>query len=691
MVYIMENDYNIMNWLRKESIWILQIFIFSILSLTLWSCDEDATEPSVTLNADAGNDMTVEVGQEVELDGSNSSSSEGSFDYNWSFSSTPENSSADIQNANSETPSFTPDAIGDYVVELTITSGDQEDTDNVTITATEGNTPKEVAEDVDNNTTWTDRVSNPDIPDYIVTRSIDINADLTIEPGVLVHLDEDVFMYVKDGALMAEGNASNRIILTSSNEAGEINWGGIFITSSDSRNIIAYADVKYAAGEEEWYGVHKKSAIGLSNDGKLKLKYSVISNNDGYGLFVRYGELVEFEENEFNDNEEQGIGVDMSQAAMIDENTTFSNNEYAVEIYESESEDGVELTYINLSGGASYYVTGDLNVNADLTINPGAMFEFKQDKKMTVTSDGMLKATAEGDETIVFTSAKADAGLYWKGIEIKSADARNELNNVEIAYAGSSEWWFGVHKQAALALKTDGKIKLKNSEISNSKDYGMYARHGEVTEFENNSFTGNEGPAIGLYANLADMIDENTSFSGNGWNGVEIYESKLTESANWINLQGDAKYAVTGDLALESALKIDPGAAFEFDIDKELKVSSDGGSLNAQGTATSKITFTRRVDGEGWSGILFLSSSSLNKLDHVEVLYAGSTEFWIGEHVYTAVAGNNNAVLEMTNSKVAYSEGFGVYWKGAGTINDILSASANNEFEGNAEEDAILP
>ncbi|MCF8339289.1 MAG: right-handed parallel beta-helix repeat-containing protein [Bacteroidales bacterium] len=663
------------------------------VSIAITSCDEDddTSEPSVTLEADAGNDMTVEVGEEAILDGSNSSASEGSFDYNWSFSSLPENSSAELQNANSETPSFTPDVVGDFVVELTITNGDQEDTDDVTVTATEGNTPKEVSENVDNNTTWTDRVSDPETADYIVKSSIDVNADLTIEPGVLVYFDEDVFMYVKDGAIMAEGNASNRITLTSSNEAGEIYWGGVVITSSDSRNILAYTDVKYAAGAEKWYGVDKKAAIGLKDEGKLKLKYSAISKNDGYGLYVGNGELVEFEENEFNDNEAQGMGVNMSKAAMIDGNTTFSNNEYAVEIYESESEDGDELTYIKLSGGASYYVTGNLNVYADLTINPGAMFEFKQDKKMTVTSDGMLKAGAEGDETVVFTSAKADAGLYWKGLEIKSADARNELNNVEISYAGNSDWWFGVDKKTALALKTDGKIKLKNSEISNSKDYGMYARHGVVTEFENNTFTGNEGPAIGLYANVAGMIDEGTSFSGNGWNGVEIFESELTESATWVSLQGDAKYGVSGDLTLKEALTVDPGATFEFDTDKELYVSSDGGSLNAQGTATSKITFTRRVEGEGWSGILYKSSSSLNKLDHVEVLYAGSTEFWIGEAVYAAIAGDNNAVLQMTNSKVAYSAGFGVYWKGVDTINDILSPEANNEFEGNAEGDAVLP
>ncbi|MBS3807520.1 MAG: right-handed parallel beta-helix repeat-containing protein [Bacteroidales bacterium] len=661
------------------------------ISIGITSCEEeDSSEPSVILDADAGDDMTVEVGEEVVLDGSNSSASEGSFDFEWSFSSIPNESSAELQDANTADPSFTPDVEGDYMVELTITNGEQEDTDEVTVTAEIGDTPKEISENINENTTWTDRLDDPETPDYHVTSSIEVNADLTIDPGVMVHFDEDVFMAVKDGALIAEGTSDNRITLTSSNEAGEINWGGVFITSSDSRNIIAYTDIKYAAGAEKWYGVDKKSGIGLSNEGKLKLKYSTISNSDGYGLYVRYGELVEFENNEFNDNEAQAIGVDMTQAAMIDGNTTFSNNTYAVEIFESESSEGDELTYTNLSGNASYYVTGDLEVNAELTIDPGARFEFKQDKKITVTSDGMLTANAEDNETVVFTSAKADAGIYWKGIEIKSADARNELNNVEISYAGNSNWWFGEDKMTALALKTDGEIKLKNSEISNSNGYGMYARYGEVTEFVNNTFTDNGGPAIGLYANLAGMIDEGTSFSGNGWDGVEIFKSTLDESATWVNLDGSAKYGVSGDLTIKNALDIDLGAVFEFDVDKELYISSEGGSLNAQGTETSKIVFTRAVEGEGWSGIHFRSSSTLNKLDHVEVLYAGSKDVWLGQDVYTAISGDNNAVLEMTNSKVANSGGYGVYWQDGTTINDISSTGANNEFVNNANDDVFI-
>lgn len=645
----------------------------------------------MTLDADAGEDVTAEVGEEVVLDGGNSTASVETFSFEWSFVSTPENSTAELQNANTETPSFTPDVEGEYMVKLTISTDDKEDTDNVIVDAYRVG-PDEISEDIESNTIWENHIDDPDVPDYHVTDDIDVNADLTIEPGVKVHFDQDVFMTVENGAIVAEGNSGEWITLTSSSEEGEVNWGGVIISSSDSRNTISYTEIRYAGGDEIGFAdfTDKKAAVGLKEDGELNLNNSVISNSDGYGLYVRYGELSEFENNEFNDNEEQGIGVCMTKAAVIDENTTFSGNEYAVDIFGSESAEGDELTYINLSGDASYYVTGDLENNAELTIDPGAKFEFRQNVGMTVTPDGMLKADAEGDETVIFTGASDHA--HWKGIGVESSDARNELNNVEISGAGSYEWGFEdfKDKEAALALKTGGEIKLKNSVISNSNGYGMYARYGEVTEFEGNTFTDNNGPAIGLYADLAGMIDEETSFSGNEWDGVEIFESTLNEDATWINLQGGAKYGVTGDLTVQAALDIDPGAAFEFDIDKELKIHSDGGSLNAVGTANSKITFTCAVEGSRWSGIHFRSSSMLNQLEHVEVHYAGSVEVRLDEFEdkKAAVSGDKNGLLEMTNSQITYSGGYGVYWQDETTINDDVGDE--NEFENNEKEDVVI-
>ena len=94
----------------------LLLFLFGgILFLT--SCEEledNETDPEITVTANAGNDMTAGIGEEVVLDGSASATSTCCLDYNWQFTSIPSGSEASIQNPRTAIASFTPDVKGDY-------------------------------------------------------------------------------------------------------------------------------------------------------------------------------------------------------------------------------------------------------------------------------------------------------------------------------------------------------------------------------------------------------------------------------------------------------------------------------------------------------------------------------------------------------------------------------------------------
>jgi len=77
-----------------------------------------------TLNADAGDIIGIRVGDTANLDGSASSApTSGSLTYAWSFTHKPETSkTAVLINANTANPSFVPDVIGSYMVQLIVTS-----------------------------------------------------------------------------------------------------------------------------------------------------------------------------------------------------------------------------------------------------------------------------------------------------------------------------------------------------------------------------------------------------------------------------------------------------------------------------------------------------------------------------------------------------------------------------------------
>ncbi|WP_101758973.1 PKD domain-containing protein [Oceanicoccus sp. KOV_DT_Chl] len=74
--------------------------------------------------ANAGADQGVTVSQKVVLDGGASSDADGDvLSFSWRFIAMPNGTSVSLVNPNSVNPEFTPDVLGDYSLELTVSDG----------------------------------------------------------------------------------------------------------------------------------------------------------------------------------------------------------------------------------------------------------------------------------------------------------------------------------------------------------------------------------------------------------------------------------------------------------------------------------------------------------------------------------------------------------------------------------------
>lgn len=102
----------------------------------------------------AGPDQTVTVGTLVTLDGSKSSDPDGDpLAFQWRFVSQPEGSTAELTDADKAQAKFTPDVVGEYIIELVVTDPDgATGADQVKVTAREAPPPPPTRKkgDVDN-------------------------------------------------------------------------------------------------------------------------------------------------------------------------------------------------------------------------------------------------------------------------------------------------------------------------------------------------------------------------------------------------------------------------------------------------------------------------------------------------------------------------------------------------------------
>jgi hypothetical protein len=91
--------------------------------------------------ANAGPDLIVELGSNVQLDGSESVDPDGDqLTYLWDLKTRPANSQAQLSNATEVNPSFVADQVGLYVLHLKVTDtrGEQSEPDSISIRALEG-------------------------------------------------------------------------------------------------------------------------------------------------------------------------------------------------------------------------------------------------------------------------------------------------------------------------------------------------------------------------------------------------------------------------------------------------------------------------------------------------------------------------------------------------------------------------
>lgn len=649
---------------------LLHLILFGIMMSMFNACElpnviPDGPDPTLTVTVDG--DQMVDFGVEVNLSGFASHSTGESTEVLWEITAQPSTSSLTLSNADQNSITFLPDALGEYVLRFTATSSDDLTAfDEVVITVIKA--PVRLSGTLSSDRILENIYDDPNDPDYIVSGNVLVRAQLTIEPGVLIVFENNVGLSIEEnqGSLIAIGKEDQPIRMTGVQKTKAF-WKGVNILSRNPNNELKYVTIEYG-GSGGFTGSRYEYNL-MVNNGIIKVSDCRLTDSGGYGLFLlrEDAELPNFKNNIITSNAVPAI-TNMVHYHYFDETTDFSGNEkdyidYSVEQFAVKSKTTWKAINVPYRLGAL-----QLPIDGELTIEPGSVFLGQPNTSLYIRS-GSLEAIGTPSSKIIF-KGEEDVRGYWKGLRIETNSNRNELNHVIVTNGGETE----LGEKSNVLVGTGGRVKMNNTTLSKSSGHGLIVWDIEstITSFENNELTDNMMP-VKCLVNHFHYFDPSSDYTGNDldvidtrWRGVATFVN-----ATWRKL--DVPYRLPTSIEfIGSDITIEPGTEITSVKNGGLEVNNQG-SLNAVGTPSEMITFRGDEDVQGfWIGLKIRSSSNNNQFHHVRIANGGDGT--VGHKANIVIFG----ITSIYNSIIESSGGYGIRVQNIATFSGADNIFINN-------------
>ncbi|PIR57354.1 MAG: hypothetical protein COU72_01370, partial [Parcubacteria group bacterium CG10_big_fil_rev_8_21_14_0_10_41_35] len=362
-------------------------------------------------------------------------------------------------------------------------------------------------------TVWTLDNSPYVISDHAL---LDVNATLTIEPGVVIKFIPNHYLRRYNGIkvsvggkIIAQGTEENPIIFTSYYDdeyGGDTNgdgnaslasagdWRGIIFDADESE--LSHVKILYAANIYESYG-----AIEAKNGSSLSVSNSVIQYCKGSCIRLNEPTSARFFDSIISDSADFGVYSTVSGSAPSFSGITIQNCASGIATLSA----GNTVVFSNMSllgnkniinftgsvisldsvwpkiGDSAYILRNDIEISSDatLTIEPGVVVkgEYGEYPDSRLEIYGRLIARGTGDNPIIFTSfsddsvagdSNADAGATspdqddWGGLYFENSSG-SILENVVARYGGR---YLDDFSGVMYGTTNYNMIHLKNSSLS---------------------------------------------------------------------------------------------------------------------------------------------------------------------------------------------------------------------------------
>lgn len=464
----------------------LLLFLIILLVFAIPACDSGSTNgpspesgneaPTASINADA---TEVEVGETVQLDGSDSSDPDGDdLTFNWSFTSKPGGSEATLSDANTENASFTADISGDYEVELMVSDETASDTDMTVVTANPAAAPLICAE-IDRNAPDVElRNISADstmaniyrVPTGLRPR---ISGNIRIEAGTIFILERDAAIWFEGAGVFAQGEADRPVLFCGDSETAGF-WKEIrFRLDEANTSRLSHVRIEDGGGQSTpmvyiSYGALVMESVALHNSGDVGLLTPTlgvgtsdltITGSARHPLELTGPSAI----NNLPEGNYTGNGEDIVHVSG------FSNS--AVTFTDR------GIPYLQTEESIAF--AGDNSSSATVTFKEGVEYRFSEDADMVVGwRNDPAEIQVEGTENnpVVFTSYRADNGPQpgdWNGIRIEGGTRSSSIQYASFHYGGKTAGNRSRGPYGNLVVTLEGAIDVQNTAFTDSGGAGI--------------------------------------------------------------------------------------------------------------------------------------------------------------------------------------------------------------------------
>lgn len=446
---------------------------------------------------------------------------------------------------------------------------------------------------------------------YLVDSSIEVRntGHLNIEPGAVLKFGANTgITVVTGGSLSSIGTADLPVVMTSQDPTPGY-WNGVYFQrSNSSRNKLVNTVVEYA-------GIGTVAAVTMESLNSaittLEMANNLIRHSSGVGFSSdsEFGNLTTLDGTVIADCDVP-VRAHVAMIGRVTQRNDFRNNRNPIiDLGYSVVDKDAQLKDL----GVSYSTEGIIVNEGTLTVSKGVEIKFRSASGISVSGSMVVNGT-EADR-VKFTGVNDERG-DWSGIW---SDGRVILNNVDIEYAGSSEFW---RSNNASIYVYDGYLTLNSVNISNSRAYALNYISGDSL-LVSDLLVENNAKSLRIPISKIASFGADSRFSNNDESAITLHDtSNILNDINLIDL--GVPYAPEDSLTIsDSTLTINEGVQLSMPNNSSINVYGSA-TLNILGTAERMVSIYNETGIPGsWLGIQLTSTSTLNTIQHASIAFGG--------------------------------------------------------------------